>query len=221
MKTIIVSAAIMLALLPAARPLAALVRPGEAETPASLKQSASVPAEGTSAQTEPASAATDDTDDPTGESPEREMQDLVIIPSGFEELTELRINTQEKAVLADGSINDVYKLETPADGNVFAHLVLQIATGDGDSLRLGHDDLELVDESGKEPVAYHPFDWFVDSGLAPDHQGLVTVAGKAALEFTIEVPKKNMDALVLYVGPNRVGTLGEVRARSEKSNEGS
>lgn len=135
---------------------------------------------------------------------------LTVIPAGFDTLSELRINTGRKAVLADSSYNTVYVVKTPRAGDTFAHFDLQIAASD--SVHLGRDDLKLLDGSGKEPVTYHPFDWFQDNGLAPDHRGMVALPEKAELEFTIEAPKDRLDALVLFIGPHRVGTVSEVRS---------
>ncbi len=137
---------------------------------------------------------------------------VAVIPARFELLDKLRINTGKKDTLADGSYNNVYIVKKPGAGDTFARFDVQIAGPD--SMRLGRDDLKLVDESAEKPLVYHPFDWFVDNGLAPDHRGLVTVPWKAELEFTIEAPEKGLDALVLYIGPYRVGTVASIRERT-------
>lgn len=68
-----------------------------------------------------------------------------------------------------------------------------------------------MDTAGKSPVEHHPIDWFVDDGLDPGHGATVALPGKAELEFTIEAPRSGLDAMTLFIGSRRVGTVGSIR----------
>ena len=49
------------------------------------------------------------------EPPEAGTPALALIPTAFQELSELRIHTGEKAVLRDGTVNVVYVKKLPAE----------------------------------------------------------------------------------------------------------
>lgn len=138
--------------------------------------------------------------------------ELVILPAGVAQYTEYRINTQKKAVLRDGTYNDVYVMKKPAAGNVFINVRLDLAT-EGE-MRLTRDDLRLMDTSTDDVVTILPFDWFLDLGLTEKHGDVLTFMDRAKLEATFEVPIARLGGMVLFVGEHRVGTLSEVMERS-------
>jgi hypothetical protein len=155
---------------------------------------------------------------------------FIIIPTAFEQLTELRVNTGEKAVLRDGTWSAVYVMKTPAVGGVFLNFHVDLASGAGPFV-LHANEIRLTKPSfamqafpveatrsparftNSSPVSYIPMDWFIDTGMAEVRGDSVRVQDKAIVQFTIEVPRAGFDDLTLFVRSQRVGTVSEIRAR--------
>ena len=156
-------------------------------------------------------------------SPEYDGQPLTLIPTAIEELSELRIDSGEKAVLADGMMSDVYVMNLPAEGHIYLNFHLDLATGGGQILlhkreirleaaRVENTKTESAAQP-EEPVFYTPLDWFLDTGRVEVHGDSLTVKEKAIVQFTIEVPRIGIDDLTLFVRSQRVGTVREIRDR--------
>ncbi len=146
------------------------------------------------------------------EDPPLTGSDLLILPAGVRQYTEYRVNTGRKAVLADGTYNDVYTMKRPASGNVFLSVSLNLAT-DGE-VRLSTQDIRLVDTTVKGLRTYSPFDWYIDLGLTQERGDVLTFTDKAALDALFEIPVRKLETLVLFIGDQRVGTVAEVTRRS-------
>jgi hypothetical protein len=152
-----------------------------------------------------------------------------LIPTAFQELGELRLNTGEKAVLSDGTYSAVYDKRIPAEGNIYLNFHVDVATETG-PLVLRAREIRLVkdaeaggvvplraevvkgkvDPDTSETTAYIPFDWFIDTGGEVRGDSL-TVANKAIVQFTIEVPREGRDDLTLFLLSQRIGTVREIR----------
>lgn len=152
---------------------------------------------------------------------------LVIIPTKLQELRELRINTGERAVLSDGTMNAVYVKHIPSEGKTYLNFHVDLASEAGPVV-LSAQEIRLVGgtiapvtspaEGSKEKATpatgvYTPLDWFIDTGLAEVRGDSLTVRDKAIVQFTIEVPLAGLDDLVLQVRSQRVGTVKEIRER--------
>ena len=160
-----------------------------------------------------------------------EERPLTLIPTALQELSELRVNTWEKAMLSDGTRNSVYVMETPSEGNTYLNFHVDVASAAGPfmlhtkeiclkegrvtgaaavgvDVTTGKTDLET-----QAPLCYAPFDWFVDTGLAEVRDDSLMVSGMAVLQFTIEVPRAGLDDLTLFVRSQRIGTVSEIRER--------
>jgi hypothetical protein len=154
---------------------------------------------------------------------------LTLIPTAFQELNELRLNTGEKAVLSDGTYSAVYDKRIPAEGNTYLNFHVDVATETGPIvLRAGEIRLVKDAEAGgavplpgevvkgkmdpatSETSGYIPFDWFIDTGDEVRGDSL-TVADKAIVQFTIEVPREGRDDLTLFLLSQRIGTVREIR----------
>lgn len=156
---------------------------------------------------------------------------LTLIPTAFQELSELRLNTGEKAVLSDGTYSAVYDKKIPAEGNIYLNFHVDVSTETG-PLVLRAKEIRLVKDAkadeavsprseavkGKvdpetpETTAYIPFDWFIDTGDEVRGDSL-TVANKAIVQFTIEVPREGRDDLTLFLLSQRIGTVREIRGQ--------
>jgi len=163
-------------------------------------------------------------------SPDSDGQPLTLIPTAIKELSELRIDSGGKAVLADGEMSDVYVKNLPAEGHVFLNFHVDLATGGGQVLlhkreirleaapsstseaRVENTKTESAALPG-EPMFYTPLDWFLDTGKVENHDDSLTVTEKAIVQFTIEVPRIGIDDLTLFIHSQRVGTVGEIRDR--------
>ncbi len=159
---------------------------------------------------------------------------MIIIPTKLQELNELRINTGERAVLSDGTLNAVYVKHIPAEGMTYLNFHVDLATETGPvvlsskEIRLegetttpvtspaGGADGKAVPETPATAL-YTPLDWFIDTGLAEVRGDSLTVGDKALVQFTIEVPRAGLDDLVLHVRSQRVGTVKEIRDRIARS----
>jgi hypothetical protein len=159
---------------------------------------------------------------------------LTLIPTAFQELSELRLNTGEKAVLSDGTYSAVYDKRTPAEGNTYLNFHVDVATETG-PIVLRAEDIRLVmgaDAGGAVPLptevvkgkmdpatsemsGYIPFDWFIDTGDEVRGDSL-TVANKAIVQFTIEVPRDGRNDLTLFLLSQRIGTVREIREQIAK-----
>lgn len=161
---------------------------------------------------------------------------LTLIPTAFEELHELRVNTGTKAVLRDGTMNAVYVKKLPSNGNTFLNFHVDISSGTG-SVVLRASDIRLQGV-GTGPaihrapgtkwkgapetpvtVSYTPMDWFLDTGIAEERGETLTVHNKTIVQFTIEVPRAGLDDLTLSVLSQRIGTVREIRARIARVGE--
>jgi hypothetical protein len=151
---------------------------------------------------------------------------LTLIPTAFEELNELRVNTGTKAVLRDGTMGPVYVMKRPSQGSTYLNFHVDVATATG-SIVLQAKDLRLEGaavspleatkgKAAPETVSYTPMDWFIDTGLAEVRGESLTVDEKAILQFTIEAPRAGLDQLTLFVRSQRVGTIREIRDRIAK-----
>lgn len=153
---------------------------------------------------------------------------LTVIPTAFQELNELRINTGESAVLSDGTMNAVYVKKLPAEGNIYLNFHIDIASEAGPFvlhpgsivLQAGSADVALPSEGGSKAESaaetlarsqHTPMDWFIDSGAEELRGDSLTVKDKALVQFTIEVPRADYDALTLFVLAQRVGSVREIR----------
>jgi hypothetical protein len=150
---------------------------------------------------------------------------LTLIPTAFEVLDKLRVNTGTKAVLSDGTMNAVYVMKTPAEGNTYLNFHVDVASEAGSVLlhtkemRLEGPATHRVGATGDRAASapgkmtfYTPMDWFIDTGAA-EVRGDELALTKAIVQFTIEVPRAGFDDLTLFVRSQRVGTVGEIRER--------
>lgn len=155
---------------------------------------------------------------------------FIIIPTALTELTELRVNTGEKAVLRDGTRSAVYVVETPATDGMFLNFHLDIASAGGPFV-LHANEIRLTNPTfvmqafpvaatrsparftNSSSVSYIPLDWFIDTGMAEVRGDSLQVEEKAVVQFTIEVPRVGFDDLTLFVRSQRVGTVNEIRTR--------
>jgi hypothetical protein len=141
---------------------------------------------------------------------------LVLIPTAIQELKELRIQTTEKAVMKDGTMSAVYVKHFPAEGNAYLNFHVDVATEAGPFV-LHPKGIRLEGPAAKAGtpggVSYTPLDWFLDTGQEEVRGDSLTVKDKAIVQFTIEVPRTNMEDLVLFVHSERIGTVGEIRER--------
>jgi hypothetical protein len=155
---------------------------------------------------------------------------LVLIPTALQELQELRVNTGEKAVLSDGTMNAVYVTKVPSTGNTYLNFHVDVDSDTG-SVVLQAKDIRLEGAAtapaphggtvakGKAvstvpgTVGYSPFDWFIDTGSAELRGESLTIKNKAIVQFTIEVPRAGFDHLTLFVQSQRIGTVKEIRER--------
>ena len=158
---------------------------------------------------------------------------LILIATMVQELHELRVNTGQKAVLADGTMSAVYETKIPRDGNTYLNFHVSAAS-EGGSFVLESQSIRLVGvapaasvprvdgPTGKVvadavvEVAYTPMDWFIDTGLEVRGDSL-TVNDKGIVQFTIEAPRSGLDDLILFVHSQRVGTVKEIREQVAKS----
>ncbi len=153
----------------------------------------------------------------SGQTPSTSTQrPLTLIPTALQELKELRIESGKKAVLADGTLSAVYVKHFPAEGNTYLNFHVDVATEAGPFV-LNHDGIRLEGPAAKGVtpgiVSYTPLDWFLDTGAEELRGDSLTVKDKALLQFTIEVPRANMDDLTLFVHSERIGTVREIRER--------
>ena len=155
---------------------------------------------------------------------------LTLIPTAFEELNELRVNTGTKAVLRDGTMNAVYVKKIPSNGNTYLNFHVDISSGTGPVV-LHASDIRLqgvgtgtaihrapgtkwkVVPETAVAVSYTPMDWFLDTGIAEERGESLTLHDKTIVQFTIEVPRAGLDDLTLFVLSQRIGTVREIRAR--------
>jgi hypothetical protein len=161
---------------------------------------------------------------------------LTLIPTAFEELNELRVNTGTKAVLRDGTMNAVYVKKLPSNGNTYLNFHVDISSGTAPVV-LRASDIRLQGV-GTGPaihrapgtkwkgapetpitVSYTPMDWFLDTGMAEERGETLTVHDKTIVQFTIEVPRAGLDDLTLSVLSQRIGTVREIRARIARVGE--
>jgi len=157
-------------------------------------------------------------------------QPLVLIPTAFEELNELRVNTGEKAVLNDGTMNAVYVKKLPSQGNIYLNFHVDVASETGPFVlhakeirlegawsRAVRGDVAVMQgktaSQRRDPQTYTPMDWFLDTGSAEVRGDALTVDNKAIVQFTIEVPRAGLDDLTLFVRSQRIGTVREIRAQ--------
>jgi hypothetical protein len=164
-------------------------------------------------------------------------QQLILIPTALAELSELRVNTGEKAVLSDGTMNAVYVKKLPSALDTYLNFHVDVSSGAG-PLVLHADDIRLQRavtgaasfpagtrqgqatlEALAKGISYTPMDWFLDTGLAEERGEALTVHNKTIVQFTIEVPRAGLDDLTLFVRSQRVGTVREIRARIAKVGE--
>jgi hypothetical protein len=136
-----------------------------------------------------------------------------LTPTALQELNKLRMNTGEKAVLNDGTRSAVYEMKTPARGNTYLNFHVDVYSPDGPVVLLAREIYLEKTPPGKALVRYLPFDVFLDTGLAEVRGDSLTVSDKAIVQFTIEVPRTRFDDLTLFVGAQRIGTVGEIRDR--------
>jgi hypothetical protein len=161
---------------------------------------------------------------------------LTLIPTAFEELNELRVNTGQKAVLNDGTMNAVYVKKIPAAGSIYLNFHVDVASGAEPVVlhagqiylqstapaaipyRTGSKKWKAASEPATTPPSpsYAPMDWFIDTGSAEVRGEALTVANKAIVQFTIEVPRAGFDDLTLFVQSQRMGTVKEIRAQISK-----
>jgi hypothetical protein len=164
-------------------------------------------------------------------------QQLILIPTALQELSELRINTGEKAVLSDGTMNAVYVKRVPSALDIYLNVHVDVSSGAGpivlhaDDIRLqravtgaaspqaGTRQGQATLEALAKGISYTPMDWFLDTGLAEERGEALTVHDKTIVQFTIEVPRAGLDDLTLFVKSQRVGTVREIRARIAKFGE--
>jgi hypothetical protein len=155
---------------------------------------------------------------------------LVLIPTALQELQELRVNTGEKAVLSDGTMNAAYVKKIPSPGNTYLNFHVDVDSDTG-SVVLQANDIRLegaattpathggdvargkVAPATPGTVGYAPFDWFIDTGSAEVRGESLTVKNKAIVQFTIEVPRAGFEHLTLFVRSQRIGTVREIRER--------
>ncbi len=155
---------------------------------------------------------------------------LTVIPTAFQELKELRINTGKKTKMRDGTFGAVYVTRTPAPGSTYLNFHVDVASDVGPFvLRAGDVRLErgpagtaeqaespakgAAASAASGPVSYIPMDWFVDSGGEELHGDSLAVSEKALVQFTIEVPEADLGELTLFVRSQRMGTVNEIRER--------
>jgi len=137
---------------------------------------------------------------------------MILIPTAFQELNELRVNTGVKTVRRDGSLNPVYVKTLPASGSTYLNFHVDIAS-DAGNLMLRSKEIHLEGASATATaLSYTPFNWFIDTGTTEDRgDSLLVVNDKALVQFTIEVPRAGLDDLTLFVRSQRVGTVREIR----------
>ncbi len=151
---------------------------------------------------------------------------LILIPTAIQELSELRLNTGDKAVLSDNTMSAVYDKNVPAQGNTYLNFHVDVASEAGPFVLRGRDIRLVKDGKGGEAgsdgrmsktdakavdvVAYTPLDWFMDTGAEVRGDSL-RIDNKALVQFTIEVPRSGCDDLTLFILSQRIGTVGEMR----------
>ena len=163
-------------------------------------------------------------------------QHLILIPTAFQQLPELRVNTGQKAILSDGTMNAVYVKKLPSAENTYLNFHVELDaeagpivlhTGDIRLQGAGHGtshprvagtEWNVVPES-EANVSYVPMDWFLDTGAAEERGSALTVQDKTIVQFTIEVPRVGFDDLTLFVQTQRIGTVREIRARIARVGE--
>lgn len=162
---------------------------------------------------------------------------LILIPTALEELRELRVNTGEKAVLSDGTMNAVYVKKLPSALDTYLNFHVELSSGAG-PIVLRAEDIRLQRavtgatlpqsdarqgkatlEALAKGISYTPMDWFLDTGLAEERGEALTVHNKTIVQFTIEVPQAGLDDLTLFVRSQRIGTVREIRARIARVGE--
>lgn len=137
---------------------------------------------------------------------------LVIIPTGIQELRELRLGTGRRALQRDGTVNVVYEKKTAAAGNTLLGFSVDLAVEQGPVV-LRAADIRLSPAAPGSRPSFEPFDWFLDRGLEEVRGDSLTVADQAILQFTIEAPAAGLDSLVLSVRGQAVGSVAEIRER--------
>jgi hypothetical protein len=147
-----------------------------------------------------------------GTPPASAQRPLTLIPTAFQELNELRIYTGKQAVLNDGTMNAVYVKNFPAKGSTYLNFHVDIASEDGPFV-LRTKDIRLEKAGTQAARSYTPLDWFINDGQREQRGASLTVNDKALIQFTIEVPRAGLDDLTLFVRSQRIGTVGEIRAR--------
>lgn len=153
---------------------------------------------------------------------------LILIPTAYQELTELRVNTGERAPLADGKVNAVYVKKIPSEGSVYLNFHVDVSSAAGPFvlhtseifLESGEGAARVEKTGSEKPVSaasadacYTPMDWFIDTGLAEVRGDSLTVVNKGVVQFTIEVPRAGLEDLTLFIRDQRIGTVREIRER--------
>jgi len=136
---------------------------------------------------------------------------LEIHVASYDELTELRIKTDEMRKLADGSQEPVYVMKHPAPGSVFVNVRLYLANGNNQPFTLTTNDISLT---GVGPVI-HPFDWFGEDGLRERRGESVEFEPLSTLNLTVEVKRSHLEEATLYVFDGKVGPLADIRAANQ------
>ncbi len=160
---------------------------------------------------------------------------MTLIPTSFQELSELRINTGNKAVLRDGTMTAVYVKKIPSSGSTYLNFHVDVAS-EGGSFVLHSEDIRLERPAARAAslrvavtkgkmaletpatVYFTPFDWFIDTGRDEVRGDALVVDEKAIVQFTIEVPLAGFDNLTLCIRSQRIGTVREIRERIAKEN---
>jgi len=139
---------------------------------------------------------------------------LIVIPTAFQELNELRVNTGEKTLRRDGTVKPMYVKTLPAEGSSYLNFHVDIAS-DAGNLVLHSKDIHLDGApAAAATLSYTPFNWFIDTGTTEMRgDSLLIVNDKAIVQFTIEVPTAGFDDLALFVRSQRIGTVREIRER--------
>jgi hypothetical protein len=135
---------------------------------------------------------------------------LEIHVGSYDELSELRIKTDQVRQLPDGGSEAVYVLKKPAANAVFVNVRLYLSHGDtGFTLRT--DDIRLTGSG----VVSHPFDWFSEEGLREVRGETVAFDAQGILNLTLEVKRALLDEATLYVLDTKAGSLTAIRGETQ------
>jgi len=130
-----------------------------------------------------------------------------VVPISTREISELRVQTDRTIIDSSGDEVPYYELRKPGKDRVFLDFVLQVTAPYPMTLTRVDIKLAAIDGSGAD---HHPFDWFLDSGLAGQRAETLELGTGAQIGFTVEVPAAEVAGMGLFLWNRYVAAVEEM-----------